>query len=361
MMQGEAEARNVPQSTISGSGDATGWRRRATWHARGGQLVQARGGKSTASKLVADKYLDVVADGATITSGVGTTTTTRAEVMAVTDPLLVITKAVRLPCLLLVRGGLREDDGMISFDFTNRAAVVTGAGGGMGLEIARGIHESGGSVLMIDVKERPQGLQEGARLVYARGDLADKAFVEAAVDSAAAKFGRLDYLANVAGVLWFGRDTSLLTMDLSVWDQVFDINLKSMVHTARAVVPHMRRAGGGAMVHFSTIQCLRGDSVPQDAYSASKAGVGALSKSLAMQLAAEGIRSNAIFPGLTLTPLQSRWDTEEKVVSVGGHIPLGRVAKPSEMASAALFLLSDGASYITGIDLVVDGGVLLKY
>ncbi len=250
---------------------------------------------------------------------------------------------------------------MISFDFSNRAAVVTGAGGGMGLEIARRFHASGGAVLMIDVKEKPEGVEEGERLVYARGDLTDESFVKEAVASAAAKFGRIDYLANVAGVLWFARDASLLTMDLSVWDQVFAINLKSMVHTARAVVPHMRSAGGGAMVHFSTIQCLRGDAVPQDAYAASKAGVGALSKSLAMQLAAEGIRSNAIFPGLTLTPLQSRWDTAEKVESIGQHIPLGRVAQPGELANAALFLLSDGASYITGTDLVVDGGVLLKY
>lgn len=250
---------------------------------------------------------------------------------------------------------------MIRFDFSNRAAVVTGAGGGMGLEIARGIHAAGGSVLMIDVKERPEGIEDGARLIYAQGDLTDEAFVTAAVDNAAAAFGRMDFLANVAGVLWFGRDASMLTMDLAVWDQVFAINLKSMVHTARAMVPHMRKAGGGSMVHFSTIQCLRGDTAPQDAYAASKAGVGALSKSLAMQLASDGIRSNAIFPGLTLTPMQSRWDTKDKVESVGTYVPMGRVAKPSELSNAALYLLSDGASYITGIDLVVDGGVLLKY
>lgn len=250
---------------------------------------------------------------------------------------------------------------MISFDFRGRAAVVTGAGGGMGLEIARQILDAGGSLLAIDVKPRPAELAQTERCLYEQGDLTNETFVRKAVDEAARRFGRIDYLANVAGVLWFGRDASLLSMDLDLWDQVFQINLKSMVHTARAVVPHMRKQGGGAMVHFSTVQCLRGDSIPQDAYAASKAGVAAISKSLAMQLAKEGIRSNTIFPGLTLTPMQARWNTPEKVSAVGGYIPMGRVGKPHELANAALFLLSDGASYITGIDLIVDGGILLKY
>ena len=249
---------------------------------------------------------------------------------------------------------------MLTFDFTGKAAVVTGAGGGMGLAIARQIIASGGSVLMIDIKPRPGDVAEGDSCIYARGDLTEPDFVTAAIDDAAARFGRIDYLANVAGVLWFGKDRSLLDMDLDIWDQVFDINLKSMVHAVRAAVPHMRKAGGGAMVHFSTIQCLRGDAVPQDAYSASKAGVGAMSKSLAMQLAAEGIRSNTIFPGPTLTPMQARWDTDGKLAAVGTHIPMGRVGQPGELANAALFLLSDAASYITGAELVVDGGILLK-
>lgn len=250
---------------------------------------------------------------------------------------------------------------MLTFDFRGRAAVVTGAGGGMGLEISRQILAAGGAVTMIDMKPAPDDLPSDERCMYAQGDLVDEAFVRETVNAAARRFGRIDYLANVAGVLWFDRDKSLLEMDLDVWDQVFDINLKSMVHTARAVVPHMRAAGGGAMVHFSTVQCLRGDTVPQDAYVASKAGVGAISKSLAMQLAAEGIRSNAIYPGLTLTPMQRRWDSAAKIAEVGKYVPLGRIASPQELAQAALFLLSDGASYITGIDLPVDGGILLKY
>jgi NAD(P)-dependent dehydrogenase (short-subunit alcohol dehydrogenase family) len=260
-----------------------------------------------------------------------------------------------------ITSSIEEMNSMIRFDFTNKAAVVTGAAGGMGQAISLGILEAGGSVAMIDLKPQPEDFGRfDQRALYWQGDITDQGFVSAATDHSANKFGRLDYLANVAGVLWFGRDASLLEMDLDIWDKVFQINLKSMVHTARAAVPHMRKSGGGAMVHFSTIQCLRGDTIPQDAYSASKAGVGALSRSLAMQLAGERIRSNAIFPGPTLTPLQERWDTPEKISAVENFVPLGRVGTAQDMANAALFLFSDAASYITGIDLIVDGGVLLK-
>lgn len=251
---------------------------------------------------------------------------------------------------------------MIRFDFSNRTALVTGAGGGIGQSIALGILEAGGSAILIDLKPCPESYaRHPDRVHYAQGDLTDPAFVEGAVAEGARRFGRLDYLANVAGVLWFDRDRSMLEMDLDVWDQVFTINLKSMAIVARAAVPRMKQTGGGAMVHFSTIQCLRGDSKPQDAYAASKAGVGALSKSLAMQLVQYGIRSNAIFPGLTHTPLQARWQTEDDVKAVGKYVPLGRIARPEEVANAALFLLSDGASYITGTELIVDGGLLMGY
>ena len=250
---------------------------------------------------------------------------------------------------------------MIKFDFSDRVAVVTGAGGGMGEEIANMILDAGGAVIMIDVKPEPPTLAgHPDQRLYAQGDLTDANFVAATIGTGAKRFGRIDYLANVAGVLWFDRDASLLDMDLGVWDQVFDINLKSMVHTARAAVPHMKKLGAGAMVHFSSTQCLRGDPVPQDAYSTAKAGVGALSRSLAMQLAPDNIRSNAIFPGLTQTPLQARWDTPEKVAEVGKFVPMGRIGTPTELASAAVFLLSDGASYITGVDLLVDGGLLMR-
>ena len=250
---------------------------------------------------------------------------------------------------------------MIKYDFRGRAAIVTGAGGGMGLSLAEKLIDAGASVLLIDVKPKPASIKEGVKCIYARGDLTDLKFVNEAVVAAYDKFGRVDYLANVAGVLWFGKDVSLLEIDLDVWDQVMDIDLKSMVHTIRAAVPHMRKSGGGAMVHFSTIQCLRGDSKPQDAYVAAKAGVIAISKSIAMQLAAEGIRSNTIHPGVTHTPMQAHWDTNEKVQNVADCVPMRRVGQPDDMANAAMFLLSDAASYITGAGLIVDGGLMLKY
>lgn len=247
-----------------------------------------------------------------------------------------------------------------SYNFANRTAIVTGAGGGMGEAIARDLAKAGAKVTAIDLKPCPASLAGEKSVSFVQGDLRDREFVEATIAAAHGRFGRLDYLVNVAGVLWFGRDKSLLEMDMKVWDDVMDINLKSMVLTSRAATPFMQKSGGGAMVHFSTIQWMRGDLKPQDAYQASKAAVCAVSRSLAMQLAGDGIRSNTICPGPTLTPLQARWDTEKIRAEVADYIPLKRIGSAEDMSNAALFLLSDGASFITGVDLVVDGGMLLR-
>ncbi|MEZ5829622.1 MAG: SDR family NAD(P)-dependent oxidoreductase [Dongiaceae bacterium] len=248
-----------------------------------------------------------------------------------------------------------------TYDFSNRVAVVTGAGGGMGEAVARSLAKAGAAVTAVDQKPCPDSLKAlGAKVTFAQGDLRDAAFVDRTFAETAARHGRLDYLANIAGVLWFGRDKSLLDMDLQVWNEVMDINLRTMVLTSRAATPLMRKSGAGAMVHFSTIQWMRGDLNPQDAYQASKAAVCALSRSLAMQLAADRIRSNAICPGPALTPMQARWNSDEIRNKVADYVPLKRIGTPDDMANAALFLLSDAASFITGIELVVDGGCLLR-
>lgn len=232
----------------------------------------------------------------------------------------------------------------------------------MGLAIALAFMAQGGRAVLADLKPEPEALRAHAGLYrYVTADIADEGQVRSAVAEAEELFGRLDYLVNVAGVLWFDRDRSVLDMDFAVWDQVFAINLKAMAFTIRHAVPLMRKAGGGAMVHFSTVQCLRGDPAPQDAYSTSKAGVAALSRSAAIQFAGDGIRSNTIFPGVALTPMQARWDGDRKTQeAIAAHIPLQRIGKPEDMANACLFLLSDEAAYVTGTDLIVDGGLSAK-
>jgi len=215
---------------------------------------------------------------------------------------------------------------------------------------------------MFDIKPRPDEIPGSAeQSLYVQADLTDEPAVAAAVEEAADSFGGIDYLASVAGALWFDRDKSALEMDLDVWDQVMAINLKSMVHTARHIVPHMRKRGGGAMVHFSSTQCLRGDPAPQDAYQAAKAGVVAFSKSLAIQLASDGIRSNVIYPGPSESPMQDRWQADPDArVATANAIPLGRVGTVEDMSNACLFLLSNKASFITGTELLVDGGLLAR-
>ena len=187
--------------------------------------------------------------------------------------------------------------------FQGKSAVVTGAGGGMGLAIAQALLAEGCHVALLDLKAPPDlGKTEG-RALLCQGDVSDEGFVKDSIAKAVAAHRGLHYLVNAAGVLWLGKDKSAVEMDLDVWDRVMAINLKGAVHSVRHAVPEMKRAGGGAMVHISTIQCVRGDDVPQDAYQASKAGLIAFSKSIAIQFARDNIRSNAILPGPTMTPM----------------------------------------------------------
>lgn len=243
--------------------------------------------------------------------------------------------------------------------FTGTKALVTGAGGGMGLAVANDLISRGIDVFMVDAKPEPSGIADGpGGYSFLSTDLRTETNVNAAVDAAIAFLGRIDYFVNTIGVLWLGRDRSAIDIDLDVWDAVFDINLKLDVLLCRKVIPEMKRIGGGSIVHFSSIDALRGDPSPQDAYGASKAALIRLSKSLAIQFAADGIRSNVVIPGPTLTPMQERWDDDaESRDRVAAAIPLGRLGEATDMAAVCVFLLSDNAGYITGTEIVVDGGL----
>ena len=250
--------------------------------------------------------------------------------------------------------------------FSGKVAIVAGAGGGMGLNIANDLIGAGAQVALADLKERPGDIAGGAGPsvaggAYHQGDATDEAFVKRVVAETVTAHGRLDYLVNTTGVLWFDRDRSLVDIDMEVWDRVLAINLKSHALTARHAIPEMIKSGGGAMVHISSLDGLRGDDRPQDAYGASKATVIRLSKSIAIQFARQGIRSSTILPGPVVSPLQARSEGDDDLLAaVADHVPLGRIGSTQDIADACLFLLSDKASFITGTELLVDGGCAAK-
>jgi NAD(P)-dependent dehydrogenase (short-subunit alcohol dehydrogenase family) len=234
-------------------------------------------------------------------------------------------------------------------NFAGKNALVTGAAGGMGARIARDLTAAGARVTGIDLAPRPEGLAH-----YVQGDIADETAVARAAAEAAQ--GGLDYLVNAAGVLWFERDRSLLDIELEVWDRVIRINLTGCMLAARHAIPWMQRSGG-AMVHISSTRCLRGDPAPQDASQVAKAGFLALSKSIAVQFACNNIRSNVILPSATASPMPARWQADPELERrTAAANPLGRVGTTQDMANACLFLLSDRAAFITGTELLVDGG-----
>jgi NAD(P)-dependent dehydrogenase (short-subunit alcohol dehydrogenase family) len=244
--------------------------------------------------------------------------------------------------------------------FSGRHYVVSGAGRGIGLAVAQGLLAAGADVTALYKTTRPDGLDAGpgcAAIVQL--DVTDEAEATAVMRDAYERVGRLDGLANVHGINIWDRDGSILEGDMEGWQEVLQTNLTGTANTARAAVPWIRKTGAGAMVHFSSIQGLRGDYQPQDGYAVSKAAILALSKSLAIQLAGDSIRSNAVLPGYVDTPMNDfRWVNEAGQKDRSAQmVPLKRVGSPEEIANVCLFLLSDLAAYVTGTEIIADGGL----
>ena len=201
----------------------------------------------------------------------------------------------------------------------------------------------------------------GGRAAYVHADVSSEADAQAMIRTAVETFGRLDVLYNNAGV-FPPDDGSVIDTPESVWDFTMNVNLKGVYLGCRFGIPAMLESGGGSIVNVASFVALMGAAAPQIAYTASKGGVLAMTREIAVEFARRGIRANALCPGPIETPLLADLladpaRRERRLV----HIPIGRFGRPEEIANAALFLASDESSLMTGAALVVDGGITAAY
>jgi NAD(P)-dependent dehydrogenase (short-subunit alcohol dehydrogenase family) len=236
-----------------------------------------------------------------------------------------------------------------------RVATVTGAGSGIGRACALALADAGVTVWALDVDEAALAdtlAEANGRAGHVQTipcDVTDPESVAAAAEQA----GVIDILVNAAGI---GRPGTLIDVDMADWQRVLDINLTGYLRTARAFAPAMIARGRGSLVHIASVSA-RNPQPSSGAYSASKAGVLLMSQQLAYELGPSGVRSNTVSPGLVRTPMTEAYYQAPGVAERrDAAIPLRRVARADDIADVALFLASDRARYITGADIVVDGG-----
>ena len=246
-------------------------------------------------------------------------------------------------------------------ELQGRTIIITGASSGIGAAAARLFAEEGANLVL---GARRGGALDalageiGGRAVALAGDVRDPGYAEALVARAADAFGGLDGAFNNAGTV--GAITPVTEMTRATWDEVLEVNLTSAFHAARAQIPALRRAGGGAVVFTASFVGFSNGGLPgMGAYAASKAGMIGLGSQLAADHAAEGIRINALLPGGTVTPMGGEGDPDAQAFIAALH-PMKRMASAREIAQAALFLLSDRSAFVTGSPMIVDGGMSVR-
>jgi NAD(P)-dependent dehydrogenase (short-subunit alcohol dehydrogenase family) len=249
---------------------------------------------------------------------------------------------------------------MIRYDFSGHVALVIGGTSGIGLATAKGFVEAGARVVVagraLD-KGREAVALLGENAFFVQADVAEERDVAHVVAETVARFGRLDFAVNCAGA---GGDMSPIDRaDQDIWDGAMDINARGVWLAMRHEVPAMLASGGGAIVNMSSIYGLAGKAA-HHAYVASKHAVVGMTRSVAIELAERGVRVNAICAGITRTSSMEQAERAfpEIVRGLVAEHPMKRMATPEEIAGAALWLCSEGAGYVTGTPLVVDGGFL---
>lgn len=246
----------------------------------------------------------------------------------------------------------------------NKVAIITGAGLGMGREASVLFGKEGASVCVFDLNADAGNEtvklveQAGAKALFVQGDVSKEADVKRAVGETVKTFGKLDILYANAGVLWKDRDKSVIDTTEENWDTVQAINLKGAFFLTKHGIPALRNAGGGSIVLVGSISALAGFTLAQDSYTCAKGALISLTKSLAIQFAPEQIRCNIIHPGFIDTPLQAPYLNDQKRTAIAGEIPMRRLGSSRDIANAALFLASDESSWMTGAEMVVDGGFM---
>lgn len=232
------------------------------------------------------------------------------------------------------------------------AVIVSGAGSGIGHAVTRRLLDEGYGVSAWDIAA---GLLAGAndpRLAFCDLDVRDKSAMDYAVADTVERFGRIAGLVTCAAVF---KAVPFLELDEATWDATFAVNLKGTLLACQAVLPAMRRQGGGAIVMFAS-SLARSGAAHGAHYAATKGGVLGFARSLALEVAAENIRVNVVSPGLTDTPQPRGNMSDAEIRAKATQIPLGRIGAPDDMAQAVSFLLSDDASFVTGQDIRVNGG-----
>lgn len=241
--------------------------------------------------------------------------------------------------------------------FNGKTAIITGSSHGIGEGIARRFAAEGANVVLNsrsreDCEKVAADLDPGRTLIVA-GDVSKPEFAEELISKTAEKFGGVDVLVNNAGVAASGMLEKAEDSDI---DKVIDINVKGVLYLSRAAIPELKKTGG-SIVNISSVSGIGGDwTLP--IYNASKGAVTNLTRSLALQLGGKGVRVNAVLPSVTRSDMTGGiTDNEDLMKAFMNRLPLGRIAEPDDIAGPVLFLASDDAKFVTGVNLPVDGGV----
>jgi NAD(P)-dependent dehydrogenase (short-subunit alcohol dehydrogenase family) len=249
-----------------------------------------------------------------------------------------------------------------------KVSIITGAGSGMGRVAALRFAAEGSRVIVAD--NQGEAAEETVRQIRSAGGEASAATVDVSVeadakgmvDLAIRKYGQVDVLYNNAGIMP-EADHSVVDTPVEAWDQVMAVNVRGVYLACKFAIPHMMDRHAGSIINVSSFVAVLGCSVPQDAYTASKGAVLALTRSLAVQFAPKGIRTNAILPGPVETPLLMDWllkDEAAKKLRLARN-PTGRFGKPDEVVALALYLASDESAWTNGASMVIDGGISVNY